>query len=153
MEEKAATKTAHPAPADDQLTASFWEACQHGSLMMTHCRDCGHYFLPPGPCCPRCWSSYIDQHAASGRGQVVTYTVYRHGYHPAIPPPYVVAVIELDEGPRMVSNVTGLDPDAVRTGMRVQLVFEQAGDRKIPRFEPTIGGTTGTSEASTGKKT
>jgi uncharacterized OB-fold protein len=158
MSNKSTTATpppppAHPAPARDPLTAGFWEGCQHDSLLLGHCRDCDHCFLPHGPCCPRCWSADIDSQAASGRGRVKTFTVYRHGYHPALPPPYVVAIVQLDEGPRMVSNVVGAGPETVRTGMEVRVFFEQAGDVKIPRFEPAVEEDTHTRKTSTGKKT
>ena len=125
-----------PVPRPDALTASFWEACRQGVLQISACRDCGHLFLPPGPCCPNCWSERLAARPASGRGRVFTFAVYRRTYHPAIPAPYVVALIELEEGPRLISNVVGCLPEEVSAGMSVRLCFEAAGDFILPRFAP-----------------
>lgn len=115
-----------PAPVD-VATARFEAA---------RCTDCGHVFLPPGPVCPRCWSDRLDRHHLSGDGEVATFTVYRQQYHPDFPPPYVIAVIALREGPRMVSNVVACAPEAVRIGMPVRLRWQQRGDRMLPLFAP-----------------
>jgi hypothetical protein len=72
----------------------------------------------------------------SGRGSIFSYVVYRRTYHQGIPAPYVVALIELDEGPRLISNVVGCAPEGVEIDMPVQLRFEPAGDFLLPRFEP-----------------
>lgn len=86
--------------------------------------------------CPRCWSDRLDRHHLSGDGEVATFTVYRQQYHPDFPPPYVIAVIALREGPRMVSNVVACAPEAVRIGMPVRLRWQQRGDRMLPLFAP-----------------
>ncbi|MEN8376227.1 MAG: OB-fold domain-containing protein [Gemmatimonadota bacterium] len=125
-----------PLPSPDALTAPFWEACRRGRLEVPACADCGHRFLPAGPCCPRCWSPRLASHEVSGRGCIFSFVVYRRTYHPGMPAPYVVALIELDEGPRLISNIVGCAPEEVAVDMPVQLRFEEAGDFNLPRFTP-----------------
>ena len=128
-----------PVPQPDALTQSFWDACGEGRLEVSACNECDHLFLPPGPCCPRCWSANLSTRIVSGRGHVYSFAVYRRTYHPGMPAPYVVGLIELDEGPRLISNVVGCAPEDVEIGMSVRLRFETAGDFQLPRFEPLDG--------------
>lgn len=130
------TRAAPPLPSPDVLTAPFWEACRRGALEVSACRACGHLFLPPGPCCPRCWSFGLEPRRVSGRGRVWSFAVYRRGYHPGLPAPYVVALVELDEGPRLISNVVGCAPEEVTVDMPVEVRFERVGDFALPRFVP-----------------
>ncbi len=83
-----------------------------------------------------CWSDRLTTHAVSGCGRVTTFTVYRRTYHEGMPAPYVVALVELDEGPRLISNIVGCAPEEVAIDMKVRLRFEAAGEFKLPRFEP-----------------
>lgn len=129
-----------PLPSPDLLTAPFWDACRRGVLEVSACADCGHRFLPPGPCCPRCWSQRLAPRAVSGRGRVASFAVYRRTHHPGMPAPYVVALVELDEGPRLISNVVGCRPEEVVIDMPVAVRFEAAGDFLLPRFAPVAGG-------------
>jgi uncharacterized OB-fold protein len=125
-----------PAPQPDPLTRPFWEACARRVLEVSSCQDCGHLFLPPGPRCPRCWSAQLAPSAVSGEGRVYSFAVYRRTYHPAVPAPYVVALVELHEGPRVISNVVGCAPEEVCIDMRVRVRFDDVGDFRLPRFEP-----------------
>jgi len=125
-----------PLPSPDALTAPFWDACRRGSLEVSACSDCGRLFLPPGPCCPGCWSTDLTSRPVSGRGRVASFVVYRRTYHPAIPAPYVVALVELDEGPRLISNIVGCEPEEVAIDMPVRVRFDEAGDFVLPRFAP-----------------
>lgn len=100
------------------------------------CERCGHVFLPVGPACPRCWSDRIGRRALSGLGEVATFTVYRQQYHPDFVPPYVIALIALREGPRIVSNVVDCAPAEVRVGMQVRVSHRLRGDRLLPLFVP-----------------
>ncbi len=127
---------AAPAPQPDALTRPFWEACRRHVLEVSACADCGHLFLPPGPRCPRCWSTQLQPRAVSGEGSVFSFAVYRRTYHPAVPAPYVVALVELAEGPRLISNVVGCAPEAVRVELKVRVRFDDVGDFTLPRFEP-----------------
>lgn len=128
-----------PVPQPDSLTQPFWDACREQRLEVSGCDECDHLFLPPGPCCPKCWSVALSPRVVSGRGRVYSFAVYRRTYHPGMPAPYVVALIELDEGPRMISNVVGCAPEEVEIDMPVRLRFEPAGDFLLPRFEPCAG--------------
>ncbi len=128
--------TTPPLPNPDVLTQPFWEACRERRLQVSACEECNHLFLPPGPCCPRCWSTRQTPRVVSGEGRVYSFALYRRTYHPAIPEPYVVALIELDEGPRLISNVVGCAPEEVRVDMRVRVRFEDVDGFTLPRFEP-----------------
>jgi uncharacterized OB-fold protein len=123
-----------PLPQPDAVTAPFWDACRRGVLEVSRCGDCGHLFLPPGPCCPKCWSRQLVARPVSGQGRVFSFVVYRRTYHPGMPAPYVVALVELDEGPRLISNIVGCAPEDVAIDMPVEVRFEEAGDFRLPRF-------------------
>ena len=140
---------AYPLPQPGLFTAPFWEACQREALEVSVCKSCDHLFLPGGPVCPRCWSDDLRTRCVSGHGEVYSYAIYRRTYHPAIPAPYVVAIIELDEGVRMVSNVISCVPEAVNIGMRVQVVFTQEAGFTLPRFQPVSTSSTASNSPST----
>ncbi len=129
-----------PLPQPDAMTRPFWEACRRRELQVSRCGDCGHLFLPPGPCCPRCWSTQLAPRVVSGEGHVFSFAVYRRTYHAAIPAPYVVALVELVEGPRLISNLVGCAPEEVRVDMPVLVHFEDVGEFTLPRFRPASGG-------------
>jgi len=126
----------YPLPQPTPFTATFWDACQREVLEVSICSDCDHKFLPGGPVCPRCWSKTPGSQPAAGFGEVFSFVVYHRTYHPAIPAPYTVAIITLDEGVRLVSNIVNCDADDIRIGMRVKVVFEEESGFKLPRFEP-----------------
>ena len=108
--------------------------------MMSHCPTCDRFFHPPAATCPTC-AGGASPREVSGRGSVYTYTVNRHPYHPDVPPPYVVAIVELDEQPglKFTTNVVNCDVDAIEIGMRVKVLFEPTGDAWVPIFEPDRG--------------
>ncbi|MCA8868102.1 MAG: OB-fold domain-containing protein [Rhodobacteraceae bacterium] len=114
----------------------FLDASREGRLLAAECRACLHLFLPFGPVCPRCWSINIGQRELSGAGEVATFTVYRQSYHPDFSVPYVLALIALVEGPRMISNVIDCAPELVRIGMPVTVRFVPRGDLVLPLFAP-----------------
>lgn len=130
--------TPRPAPVPDAVTAPFWEGCAQRELRIQECRACRFRWLPGSVVCPHCWSDAVTWVASAGEGTVVTFAVYHRSYHPAFQPlvPYVVAVVELAEGPRLVSNVVGVAPERVRVGMRVLVEFQSAGDTALPVFRP-----------------
>lgn len=134
------TELERPVPRPDTHTSAFWDACRRGVLEVAACGECQHPFLPAGPCCPRCWSPRIVQRRVSGNGEVFTYAIYRRTYHPALPAPYVVALIQLEEGPRLLSNVVGCEPQEVSIGMSVEVCFEAVGELTLPLFQPQIKG-------------
>jgi uncharacterized OB-fold protein len=125
-----------PLPEPSRYTRPFWDACQRGVLEVPACLDCGQLFLPGGPVCPACWSTNLHVQPVSGDGEVFTFTVYRHSYHPALKTPYVVALVELAEGPRLISNIVGCGPGDVEIGMAVRVQFQREGEFVLPRFVP-----------------
>jgi len=127
-----------PLPALDALNRAFWTGGADGKLLIARCSDCGYWLHPPGPVCPQCLSRDVAPQPVSGRGVVYACSVNHQLWHPAFPPPYAVALVELDEQPllRLVTNIVDCDPSDVRSGMRVAVRFEQVEDVHIPLFHP-----------------
>ncbi|KAB2339094.1 hypothetical protein F8566_49000 [Actinomadura rudentiformis] len=124
-------------PAIGLDTAFYWDGAKEGELRIQCCADCGALRHPPGPMCPKCHSVKRDHVVASGRGEVHSYVVHHHPPVPGKTPPYVVAVIDLDEGVRVVGNVNGCAPEDVSIGMPVQVVFERVDDDlTLPQWIP-----------------
>jgi len=129
-----------PLPAPDPDTQPFWEGCRAHRLMIQRCLSCGTPRFPPGPFCAQCRSREAEWIAASGRGRVFSWIVVEHPvpgdvYRADVP--YVVALIDLDEGVRMASNIVGCDPHAIAADMPVRVSFEQVSETvTLPRFRP-----------------
>ena len=119
-----------PLPTMTPWSAPFWEGCRKGELLIQKCQDCQTFIFYPKMYCPDCLSSNLEWAKASGKGKVYSHmTVY--AFQPtefADDVPYVVAIIELDEGVRMMSNIVGCPPDDVHCGIEVQVVFEKVTD-------------------------
>jgi uncharacterized OB-fold protein len=133
------TLPAHLRPATRGTMAPFWDAAARGELHLPRCGHCRTWSWPPRPCCPVCSQSALGWAAASGAGVVHTFTVVRQVADPwlAARAPYAVAMIELAEGPRIMSHVTGCAADDVHIGMRVRVAFVDAGDGlSLPVFTP-----------------
>ena len=117
--------------------AWWWEAVDRGELLIQRCRDCGALRHPPRPMCGECQSLAWDSVRAEGRGSVYSYTVLHHPKFPGFEYPFAVGLIELEEGVRVVSNVVGCPPEAVRIGMPVRLSVEEVEEgMKLPLFRP-----------------
>jgi uncharacterized OB-fold protein len=128
-----------PLPNPNADTRTFWEGCRTHQLRFQRCGQCGHVRWPPSVLCSRCHSLAHEWILACGRGKVYTYAVYHQAFHPAFQKelPYAVAVIELEEGPRILSNIVGCDHRQVRCGMDVEVVWEERTEGfRIPRFTP-----------------
>ena len=126
-------------PVATDLTRPYWEHARHGRLVVQRCRTCANSWHPPLPRCPHCHSADIGWHQVAGTGTVYTYTVVRHATHAALAVriPYVIAIVELTEGPRIVTGILGCDPQDVRAGMEVRVRFEAVTDEvTLPYFEP-----------------
>jgi uncharacterized OB-fold protein len=126
-------------PGRTELTSPYWEAVSDGRLVAQQCRSCGQYWHPPLPACPHCHGTDLGWRELSGAGTVYTYTVVRHATHVALAAqvPYVVAIVELAEGPRLVTRITGCPPGEVRAGMPVRVCFRQVADGvTLAYFEP-----------------
>ncbi len=119
-----------PRPRPSEDSAAFWEATAEGRLLLQRCAACGHTIFYPRVNCSACGSTDLSAIEASGRGTVYTYTIARRPTHPAFAEacPYVVAVVELEEGPRLTTNIVGCDPDDVTIGMPVDLTFGEVVD-------------------------
>lgn len=131
--------TPKPLPKVDDLTRPFWEAARRHELLLQRCKQCGEYRYPPGFTCPECLSDDLEWVKASGRGTIYTWTVFHKVYHPAFAAeaPYPVIAVELDEGPRMITNIAGLKPEDLEIGMPVEVVFEEMSEEiTLPRFRP-----------------
>src|SRR5205085_3839396 len=110
---------------------------KRGELLIQRCASCGTLRHPPRPACPSCRSLEWGTQRSSGRGSVHSYVVHHHPPVPGFEPPYVVAVIELEEGTRLVSNVIAVDPADVKIGMPVEVAFEAVDDElTLPLFRP-----------------
>jgi hypothetical protein len=118
-------------PQIHELNRPFWDACSAGKLVVQRCDVCGHLRYPISAVCPRCMAPEFSWQQCRGRGEVYSFVVFRHVYHEAWRErvPYVVALIRLDEGPTMLSNVVDIDPESVRVGLRVNVAFERATDK------------------------
>jgi uncharacterized OB-fold protein len=128
---------ARPAPVLTDDNAAFWEAARQHRLVAQRCRHCGRLRHPPRPMCPECHSLDIELVDLAGTGVLYSYALLHHPQHPAFSYPVVAALVELDEGVRIVSNVVGVDPGEVGIGMALQVRFEPTdGDTVVPVFEP-----------------
>jgi uncharacterized OB-fold protein len=135
-----ATTTAMPArlePPPSDVARPYWDATREGRLVLPWCTDCDHAFWYPREVCPRCFGSAIEWREASGRGTVYACTVEHSGQTRALEPPYVVALVDLDEDVRVMTNVVGCPPEAVTVGLGVRVVWEPLSDgRQLVLFEP-----------------
>jgi len=130
-------KIEKPLPVVDPGSAFYWKSAREHRLMLPRCLDCGKQHFYPRDLCPHCYSDKLEWMQASGNGVIYSYTIARRGAGPgfAADAPYVVAVIELDEGPRMLSNVRTQDVEAVRIGMKVKTTFDdRTDDIALPMF-------------------
>jgi uncharacterized OB-fold protein len=118
-------KPPRPRPVVNRDNAGFWEAVQEHRLLIQRCTGCGTLRFPWLPGCNTCGGPEWDTVEASGEGTVYSYVVMHHPPFPAFDPPYAVALIELAEGVRMISNVTGVPYDKVRIGLPVTLEFQE----------------------------
>jgi uncharacterized protein len=126
-------------PGMTELTARYWDAAREGRLVVQECRSCRQVWHPPLPRCPHCHSADPGWRDVSGDGTVYTYTVVRHPTHFAFTDkiPYVLAIVELAEGPRLVTAITGCAPGEVRAGLPVRAVFRDVAEGvTLPYFEP-----------------
>jgi uncharacterized OB-fold protein len=126
-----------PAPILTEDNAAFWDAADEGRLVAQRCAKCGRLRHPPRPMCPECNSLEVDVTTLSGRGVVYSYAVLHHPQHPAFEYPVLAALIDLDEGIRLVSNLVGVEPDEIRIGLPVHVEFVSTdGEHRVPVFRP-----------------
>lgn len=128
-------------PTPTPETIHFWEGTRCGELRLQRCRDCSHRYFPPRPFCPSCLSRDIEVFQASGRAKLYSYVI-AHRPAPGFEAPYSIAVVELAEGPRMMTNIVDCpqSPEALQLDMELQVVFEKISDEiTLPLFRPAKG--------------
>ncbi len=135
MDDDGTVSRAVPQPTPE--TAHFWEGTRVGELRYQRCGSCGHAYLPPQPLCPACGSADVTVEISAGAGTVLS-AIVSHLKAPGVEPPFVLAVVELDEGARLLTNVVEVDArlDAVPPGRRVRVVYESIGEQTLPLFAP-----------------
>ena len=123
-------------PTPDLETQPFWDAAREGKLLIKRCAACWRAHFYPRPFCPHCWSEDVSWEQASGRATLYTFTIVRRNDLPPFPDrvPYVAAVVDLAEGPRMMTNIEGCDHDDIEIGMQLTVAFRDEGDFTIPVF-------------------
>ena len=126
-----------PQPKPSPETAHFWEGTLEGELRLQRCRSCGDAYFPPQPWCPHCAGADVDVFVASGRASLYSYVV-NHRPAPGFDAPYVLAVVELEEGPRMLTNLVDVapDPEALPLDQAVEVTFVTVGETALPAFRP-----------------
>ena len=128
---------AKPVPRATAESRPFWDAAQQQKLLLQHCRACGKFWFPPSARCHHCLSPDFAWEEVSGEGRIYSFVVYHRLYHPAFEQdlPYVVALIELREGPRLLTNIVGAPWQNVRCDQPVHVVFETATPgATLPQF-------------------
>lgn len=123
-------------PYPSPLTEPFWAACRRHELMVQRCEACGALAFYPRSTCPACGATTLTWQQVSGRGSLYTFTVARRATHRRLVErvPYVIAVVELDEGPHLTSTVVDADVDDLRIGVRLAVDFEDHEEISIPVF-------------------
>ena len=134
-----AAPASKPIPVPTRETQPYWEGCKQHELRIQQCTACGHSQFYPRLYCTACMSERVEWVNASGHGTVLSFTIV---YRPvtqafAADVPYVVALITLDEGPQLMSNVVGCAPETVHIGMPVEVTFEDWTEEiSVPKFKP-----------------
>lgn len=116
----------------------YWTSGADGVLRLQRCGGCRRYIHPPGPVCPYCHSRDLAPEPIAGTGTIATFTINRKEWIPGFEPPYVFALVEIDEDPtiRLGTNIVGCGVDEVEIGMRVAVEFEANGEWHVPLFHP-----------------
>ena len=129
--------SARLAPSMTADTQFFWDGAKEHRLLIQRCEGCGTLRHPPRPMCPSCRSLEWDTLEASGRGTVYSFVMPRHPQLPWFDDGYIVALVELEEGTRLVTNLVDVMPEAVHIGMPVRVRFDEFdGGLVLPMFAP-----------------
>jgi hypothetical protein len=127
-----------PKPIPTPETRHFWEGTRAGELRLQRCRACARAYFPPRPFCPHCASAEVEVFRASGRATLASYVIH-HRPAPGFEPPYAIALVDLVEGPRMLTNLVGVEPtpEALVLDMPLEVCFERQDDLiTLPLFRP-----------------
>lgn len=128
-----------PLPNLNPDTNPFWDGCKEHQLKFQKCQSCQHVRWPPSIICPVCYSNDTEWITSKGKGRLYTYGVYHQAFQEAFKEglPYVTAVVELEEGPHLITNVVGCEPGEVRCDMPVEVVWDDVtAEFSLPKFRP-----------------
>ncbi len=134
-----AYEKALPQPTPE--TQEFWDGLKRHELRVQQCQDCQQHYFYPRPFCPNCWSRNVEWTTVSGNGKLETYVINHRparGFQDEAP--YVIAVVSLDEGPRLMTNLVNVEaePDQLPADMAVEIVYDDVTDEvTLPKFQPT----------------
>lgn len=135
-QEKPKQQKFSPLPTPE--TQHYWDGAKRGELLIQQCDGCAHYYFPPRPFCPKCASRDVTVRKASGKASLYSYVI-SHQLRPGQEGPFAIAVVELAEGPRMMTNIVGCaqTPEALQLDMPLQVTFEEWDDViTLPKFTP-----------------
>lgn len=136
-----ADKSKRPVPQPTPETQHFWDGAKAGELRVQKCNACDKAYFPPRPFCPECLGSDVQVVSCSGRATLYSYVI-NHRPHPAFDGPYSIAIVELEEGPHLMSNIVGVEqtPEALKLDMPLEVCFESLTDEiDLPLFKPAEG--------------
>lgn len=129
-----------PRAMDPNLSQPFWDGAKRHELLIPRCRSCSQHFWYPRQACPNCLTEDWEWAQASGKGRLYSFTVVRQPQNPAFQEdvPYPYAIVQLDEGVRMISNVVDVEvPDGLEVDMRLEVTFDDVTDEwTLPKFRP-----------------
>ena len=128
-----------PLPIISAVNQPYWEAARRHELRLQRCQRCARFWYPFGPVCPFCWSREYEWALLSGHGTVTSWVVFHQIYFQAFvdEAPYAVVQVELDEGPRLLSNLVGVQNDDIFIGMPVEVCFDDVAEEvTLPKFRP-----------------
>lgn len=125
---------ARPLPVPTRLSKPFWDACAEGRLLTQRCTSCGRHFFPPQHFCRYCHADTVEWIESAGRGEIHSYSTVWRPQTPAFEVPYIVAIVRLDEGYDLLTNLVDTDPEAVAVGARVEVRFQPMGSMVMPTF-------------------
>jgi uncharacterized protein len=132
------SESKRPLPVPTPETRHFWDGCRQSELRLQRCNDCSHAYFPPRPFCPKCSSTSVSVFAASGRATLYSYVIH-HRPAPGFDPPYAIAVVQLAEGPRMMTNLVEVAQTraALQLDMPLEVTFTTVTDDiHLPLFRP-----------------
>ena len=128
-----------PLPHPNEVSQPFWDAAKRHELQIQRCNACGTHIFYPRKACSECLAADLSWIPVSGKGTLYSYTIAQAPTHPAFADdvPYVIAIVELEEGPRITTNLVGCQPDQVTIGMPVVASFEEVTpEMTLVKFRP-----------------
>jgi len=137
-----APTAAKPSPRPTPDTEPYWDGARQRELRLQRCTSCEKAYFYPRSACPHCGSNAVQWFVASGLGRLHTYVISHRaapGFEAEVP--YAIAVVELDEGPRMLANIVGVanTPEQLELDMALEVEFEPRGEQMVPVFRPVTG--------------